>query len=231
MRTCVVIPAYNEAYAIGRVVSEARRFVECVLVIDDASTDETAAISKSFGASIIRHRKNLGKGASLRRGFQWAMEKDFDAIITIDGDGQHDPEEIPLFLEEAKHSEAQLIIGNRMNDASRMPIVRRFTNWFMSSIISKLIKKDIFDSQCGYRLIKRGFLEKADLTTSKYEIESELLIRASESRVKIASIPVKTIYKGEASLINPVIDTYRFIRFVLRNLRRLKRKRSELRRP
>ena len=87
------------------------------------------------------------------------------------------------------------------------------------------------ESMCFYGIIKRRFLKEADLSTSKYEIESELLIRAYELGVRVVSVPIKTIYKGEASLINPVVDTYRFIRFILRNLRHLRRRRSGLQRP
>ena len=97
MKTCVIIPAYNEAHSLGEVICKAKRFVERVLVVDDASTDKTAFIAESLGASVIKHRANLGKGASLRDGFQWAIDRDFDAVITIDGDGQHDAQEIPRF--------------------------------------------------------------------------------------------------------------------------------------
>ena len=223
MKTCAIIPAYNESRTISDVVSGAKRFVECVLVVDDGSADKTGDIAESAGAAVLRHAENQGKGAALRDGFQWAGEKNFDAVIILDGDGQHDTEEIPKFLKAAENPEIQLIVGNRMGDVSRMPLVRQLTNRFMSFILSVLIGQRVPDSQNGYRLLKLKFLKDLKFSTANFEIESEMLVRACERGAKIASVPVKTIYAGEVSFINPVVDTCRFFRLVFKNLRCLPR--------
>jgi hypothetical protein len=111
-----------------------------------------------------------------------------------------------------------MFIGNRLSKAQGMPWVRILTNKFMSWILSKVTKQKIPDSQCGFRLIKREVLKKLNLKSAKYEIESEVLIRASRLGFKIESVPVKTVYRGERSKINPFADTLRFIRFIFKEL-------------
>lgn len=218
MRICVIIPAYNEAKAIGGLVKQIREFCPEVLIIDDGSSDNTASCARENGAIVLRNPVNLGKGASLIIGFKHILAKDYDAAIIMDGDGQHSPEDIPLFLEFAAPEEKKFIVGNRMNEAVNMPLVRVLTNKFMSWLISSIIKQKVVDTQCGFRLIKREVLDKLNLRTSKYEIESEMLTRASSLGFKIDSMPVKTIYRGEKSQINPVTDTVRFFRFIIREL-------------
>lgn len=189
-----------------------------VLVIDDGSRDNTSDIAKDNGAIVLRNQTNEGKGASLIKGFHYALDRDFDAVITMDGDGQHLPEEIPYFIRLAKYSNTGIFIGNRMFKTKDMPFVRVFTNKFMSLLISFMAKQHIPDTQCGFRLIKKDVLEKIDLKTSKYETESEIIIKASRLGFKIESVPVKTIYSTEKSQINPLIDTLRFIKFIVREL-------------
>jgi len=136
----------------------------------------------------------------------------------MDGDGQHRPEEIPDFIRLAETSEGNIFIGNRMSKYKNMPLLRVITNHVMSWLISKIAKQKIPDSQSGFRLIKKEVLKKVKFVTSKYETESELLIRASRLGFKIESIPIQTIYRGEKSQINPFIDTLRFIWFIIREL-------------
>lgn len=196
-------------------VQEAVKFVDRCLVVDDGSTDQTAERASRAGAVVIRYSSNRGKGASLRSGFDWALKEGYDAVITMDGDGQHDPKDIPRFIERAKSSHAGLIIGNRMENVENMPLIRRLTNRVMSSIISRICSQRMPDSQCGYRLIKQKVLERLSLATSRFEIESEILIKANRANFKIDSIPIRTIYKGEKSRINPLPDTIRFIRLII----------------
>jgi hypothetical protein len=136
----------------------------------------------------------------------------------MDGDGQHLPEDIPYFMRLAENSDSGIFIGNRMSKAQGMPRLRILTNKFMSWLVSKITKQNIPDTQCGFRLIKRAVLEKLDLTTSKYETESEILIKAARLGCKIESVPIKTVYQGEKSQINPFIDTLRFAKFIIREL-------------
>lgn len=214
MRVCVIIPTYNEEKNIGILVRKIKRLGHDVLIVDDGSNDRTSHIAKDEGAVVITNPKNCGKGFSLRQGFQYALNNNFDAIVIMDGDGQHDPEDLKLFLEKVRVDNAGIIVGNRMLNAKNMPWLRRLTNIIMSGIISRLIGQNIHDTQCGFRLIKAEVLKNIKLSSCHYEIESEILLAAGRKGYRIQSIPVKTIYQSESSYINPVIDTIRFLRLI-----------------
>ena len=214
MKVCVIIPTYNESSAIGDLVTKVRNSgLEC-LVIDDGSKDNTAEIARNMGAAVIAHYKNKGKGASLKIGFAYALQNSYDAVVVIDGDGQHDPFDIKRFIDTAKSTGADLVIGNRMTDVRTMPVIRQLTNRWMSDFISKMCGQEIPDTQCGFRLIRSNILQKMRLISSKYETESEILIKAGKNNHKIHSIPIKSIYNGEVSKIHPLKDAYRFARLV-----------------
>lgn len=183
-----------------------------VIVIDDGSIDNTERFASENGALVMRHIKNLGKGASLREGFDFILRMTtFDTIITMDSDEQHNPDDIQKFISHANQYDDDIVIGNRMTLAKNMPLVRRLTNQFMSFLLSIVCKRRILDTQCGFRLIRRRVLKKIKLVSKKYDLESEMLIKASRMRFKIASIPIETIYGEELSRIHPVKDTIRFI--------------------
>jgi len=213
MKTCVIIPTYNEAKAIGNIVSRVRQQGLEAVVIDDGSADDTAGIARENGAVVLRNAVNEGKGASLIKGFTYALSRGFDAVVTMDGDGQHLPEEIPDFINSAESSKSGVFIGNRMSSTRNMPYIRVFTNRLMSWLISFTAGANIPDSQCGFRLIKKEVLDKIVLKTTKYETESEIIIQSARLGFNIESIPIKSVYEGEKSQINPFIDTLRFIRF------------------
>jgi glycosyltransferase involved in cell wall biosynthesis len=218
MKACIIIPVHNEAKTIARLVKRIKELRLDVIVIDDGSTDNTAQIVQDNGAIILRNNYNQGKGASLIRGFHYVLGRDYSAVITMDGDGQHLAEDIPNFIRCAEHSGSGIFVGNRLSKAQGMPWVRILTNKFMSWILSKVAKQKIPDSQCGFRLIKREVLKKLNLKSAKYEIESEVLIRAARLGSKIEAVPIKTVYGGEKSKINPFADTLRFIRFISKEL-------------
>lgn len=215
---CVLIPSYNEARTIGPIVSDLHAKALSVYVVDDGSTDDTAKIAHDAGAVVVKHSKNMGKGSSLREGFRHIVKKGYDAVIVMDGDGQHLVADIDNFMNKMDAAGTDIIIGNRMEDVSLMPRERIYTNRFMSSLISMLSGQHIPDSQSGYRLIKRNVLEKIDLKSSNYEIESEMIIKSSRAGFRIASVPIKTVYKDEKSRVNPFVDTIRFIIFVAKTL-------------
>lgn len=219
MKTCVIIPTFNESKNIAEIVKQLRAQNLDVLVIDDGSSDQTHIIAEKHGATVIRNIKNEGKGASLIKGFSYVLSKDFHAVITMDGDGQHLVEDIPYFIRLAQYSDSSIIIGNRMHKPKNMPLTRRVTNKFMSWLISAIAKQHIPDTQCGFRLIKREVLEKIKLSSRKYEIESEVLIKGSKLGYKIEAVTIKSVYNGNKSQINPFIDTIRFIKFILRESR------------
>lgn len=214
MKICVIIPTYNEAKNIAGIIGRVRRQGLEAVVIDDGSQDKTHEIAQDSGAIVLRNQVNQGKGSSLIKGFNYAQGMGFDAVITMDGDGQHLPEEIPYFIRLATYSNSSIFIGNRMLKRKNMPYVRLLTNKLMSWIISFVARQDIPDTQCGFRLIKKEALERINLDTSKYETESEIIIKASRLGFKIESVPIKTIYEGEKSQINPFFDTLRFIKFI-----------------
>ncbi|PIQ91132.1 MAG: glycosyltransferase family 2 protein [Candidatus Pacebacteria bacterium CG_4_10_14_0_8_um_filter_42_14] len=216
MRTCVVIPAYNESKAIAGLIAEITKLGLEIIIVDDGSSDNTVQIAQASKAKVIRNDTNMGKGASLIKGYNFAIAQGFDAVISMDGDGQHSCNDIMSFIHKAENSQAALIIGNRMSSTKKMPLLRVLTNRFMSRLISLITKQFIPDTQCGFRLIKKELLEKIVLSTSKYEIESEVLIKAARLGFKIESIPVRTIYSGQKSQINPFIDTLRFLRFIIK---------------
>jgi len=218
MKTCVVMPTYNEAKEIGRIIKKVLAQGLEVVIIDDGSPDNTSQVAANNGAIVLKNQNNEGKGASLIKGFDYAMKNNFDTVITMDGDGQHLAEDIPLFLQAAKCSDSAIFIGNRMLKTKSMPWLRLLTNKFMSWLISEIIKQEVPDSQCGFRLIKKELLKKLKLTTSRYETESEILIDAARLGFKIESVPIKTVYSGEKSRIKPFSDALRFIKFLVKEL-------------
>jgi glycosyltransferase involved in cell wall biosynthesis len=216
VRICVLIPSYNESKTIGPLVEKIRAKGLDTVVIDDGSLDCTAENAKKSGAFILKHIQNKGKGASLKGGFCYALSKDYDAVVTMDGDGQHSPEDINRFIDTANNMNVDMVVGNRMLSPKDMPLGRWITNNLMSFLISIICWHYIPDSQCGFRLIKRRAIEKLDPISSNYEIESETIIEAYHKGLKIKFIPIQTIYAKQASQISPVVDTIRFFKFILK---------------
>jgi len=219
MKVCVLIPAYNEARTIGQVVSDVRKIIDAVVVVDDGSGDATAQIAQDSGVIVLKHEVNRGKGAALRTGFQYALDYGCDAVITMDSDGQHAADDLPKFLDAFAERGSGVIIGSRMRDISAMPPIRKFTNKLTSFVGSILTRQKIEDSQSGFRLISCDILRVVNLDSSAYEMESELLIKASRAGFRITSVPIKTIYGEEVSKIHPMTDTFRFFRLFFRSLR------------
>lgn len=223
MNICVVIPSYNESQNIGPVVKSlcARGFD--VVVVDDGSTDGTGSIAKDQGATIIRHEQKNGKGYSLQKGFEYALQHDYEGVITMDGDGQHDTGDINQFVTTAQKHKISIITGNRMVNSKGMPFIRYCTNRFMSWLISLACRQSIADTQCGYRYISCDILRDLNLTCSDFEIETEILIGASKKGFKIYNVPVKTIYRDEESEIKPFKDTIRFFVYFIKEICSLKK--------
>lgn len=216
MKNCILIPSYNEARTIGAITKELKSRALTVYVVDDGSTDRTADIAASQGAVVIAHDKNKGKGASLIEGFDHILKKDFDAILIMDGDGQHATGDVDKFFDKMAETGADIVIGNRMLDTASMPIARKITNRIMSRIISNMCGQVIPDTQCGFKLVKRNVLESIKFEFSNFEIESEILFKAAKKGFKIESIPIKTVYRDETSKIKPIFDTIRFLSFLIK---------------
>jgi glycosyltransferase involved in cell wall biosynthesis len=211
-----LIPAYYEEAHIQDVARRTLAQLDHVLVLDDGSSDRTSDEARKAGAEVIRHEKNQGKGAAIKTGFRELLARGFSHVLILDGDGQHLPEEIPGFLEEANRSGAAMVVGTRMSDTRKMPFVRKMTNRFMSAQISRLCGQPVPDSQCGFRMMHRDVIPHLFCDSNNYEYETEMLLIASREGFRIASVPVSTIYGDERSKIHPVRDTIRFFQLISR---------------
>ncbi len=247
MKVCVLIPALNESLTIGRIVEDVKKLflappmpansedvgggprvsdldkkivVEAldVVVIDDGSTDDSAQMAQKKGAVVIRHAQRQGKGQSLRDGFEYALKESYDCVVTMDGDGQHDTADLERFIQKAQEHPNSIVTGTRMENPQGMPPVRRMTNRFMSWLISLACKQKVPDTQCGYRLISCEILKAIQISSSDYEIETEVLMKAAKKGFKIYSVPIKTIYRNEKSKVHPIVDTVRFFNYFFREL-------------
>lgn len=218
MKFAILIPAHNEAKAIGPLVNAVRQKGYDVVVVDDGSADKTGEIARSQGADVLVNDPRRGKGATLQRGFDHILERGYDGVVAMDGDGQHAVADIETFLEKARYFPDSVITGNRMGDTKGMPIVRKLTNMFMSGIISLICRQSIPDTQCGFRYIGAKVLKNIVLSCSDFEIETEVLVKASKKGFKIFSVPIQTIYGDEKSKIHPLRDTLRFIRYISREI-------------
>ncbi len=208
-RILAVIPAYNEAEHIVQVIRAVLDHVP-VLVVDDGSTDGTAALAASAGAEVLTQLPNQGKGAALRAGFRRALELGYDAVLTLDADGQHDPREIPKFLAAARGS-ADLIIGQR--DFTRMPPVRRLANTLGQVLFSWALRQHVPDNQSGYRLLSRRLMETLlGNSETGFEFEVAMIATCVKKSFRLTWVPIRTIYAGESSHIDPVRHTLNFVR-------------------
>lgn len=221
MKVCVFMPAYNEERHIADVVRGARGLGFPTLVVDDASADATVERAKVAGAEVVRHDRNRGKGVALATGFAWARKRGFDAAVTLDGDGQHDPAEIPLFVDCADRTGAHIVVGSRFlrrgaDGVATMPAHRKLTNWFMSRVLSGVAGTRLTDSQSGFRLVRTEAWSRLDLSTEGFDTESEMLVRASRMGMLVREVPIRTIYGDEVSSISPLRDTLRWVALLWR---------------
>ncbi|MCX7022966.1 MAG: glycosyltransferase family 2 protein [bacterium] len=207
-----VIPAYNEEPRIAPVISGVLEHLPEVLVVNDASTDETAEEAADAGALVLNlPPPNRGKGHALRQGFLYALAEGFRAVVTLDADGQHPPELIPAFLQKLADG-ADLAYGDRMADLSKMPAARVFSNRVTTRLVGFLAGARIEDSQCGMRAIRRWVLEAAMTRSDRFAAESEQLVRAARAGARLAPVPIPTVYPNNSvSKMNVVLDTLRFV--------------------
>lgn len=206
-----LIPAFNESKRIAGVITRVQQFLP-VLVVDDGSTDATAETASGSGAEVITQHPNRGKGAALLEGFRYAYEKGYGAVLTLDADGQHDPGEIPLFLQELKNG-GDLVIGKR--DFKKMPFPRNISNAIGTWFFSRALGEYCPDNQSGYRLHSRRMIEAALQSTElNFEFEVEIIVRCIALGYKLSWVPISTIYAGETSHIKPLRHIRHFFRLV-----------------
>ena len=188
--------------------------------MDDGSLDETKQVASVYGVHLLEHPHNLGKGAALRTGFRYILQKDYQAVITLDADGQHDPSEIPFLLRIFRGVKPDILIASRAGEFGRMTFLRRFWNRLGVKAVARLCHSDITDSQSGFRLIRTEVLKEVGLSTSRFETELELLIKACKKGFSVLSVPisVQNVDGTSFSHFRPVTDTWLVCKLFLRSL-------------
>jgi len=217
-RSLVVIPCFNEEVTIGSIVLKSKRYAHTVVVVNDGSSDNTAEVAKEAGAVVLSHSKNKGKGAAVKTGFKYALQKDFDYVVTIDGDGQHNPDEIPLMITELLRNGYDVVIGTRFGSSTEMPAWRKLGKRVLDYTTSIGNGGHVTDSQSGFR----GFNKKAvELLTYKlngdaFSVESEQLIKGYDLGLRVGEIRVTCKYNGlETSTKGPASHGISVLRYII----------------
>ena len=214
----VIVPVYNAEPHLPELIRRCRKIVasEKLLFINDGSTDRGLDILKKENVNYISFPVNRGKGAALKAGFGYAIEKGYRSVLTIDADLQHPPEEMRGFIE--ADDGRTVLIGTRRMNLKKMPFPRWLSNNLTSLIISIFSSQRVRDSQSGFRLMPTAILKAVQLKTVKYDFESEMLFKMGALDCPIDEVPVSTIYDGSPSYINPLKDTLRFIRQIWKRI-------------
>jgi len=206
LKTVVGIPAFNEEQTIAKVVIRAQKHTDKVLVVDDGSVDDTGLIAKGLGATVIRHEKNLGKGAALRDCFNWAKQNGADILVTLDGDGQHDPTKIPLLIDALNTNEADVVVGSRTVRPRDMPRYRWVGKRTLDLITQVKVGGKLIDAQSGFRAYSRKAIENLVVAEFGMGVDSELIMKAHNSGMRIVEVPVAAMYSGlDSSTHNPAM--------------------------
>ena len=207
---CALIAAFNEEAHVADVVKGTIPHASRVVVVDDGSTDDTAAKARDAGAIVISHKQNRGKGCAIRTGLEYALKQDRSHVLFLDADLQHDPTEIPRLVARAEQGHGDFVIGERELRKDAMPAARFHANVIGSAILSRFIGTDVADSQSGFRLIRADLLRLVHLTATGYEIETEMLIKLVRAGAVVERVTVRRLqYEGAHSKIRPVWDTTR----------------------
>jgi glycosyltransferase involved in cell wall biosynthesis len=217
LQTAAIIPAYCEEKHVSDVVRRTRQELDHVLVVDDGSEDKTAARAREAGAEVIVHSQNRGKGEAIKTGLRYWLDRQFVHVIILDADGQHLPEEIDRFIAAAgSATERSFFLGNRMNNLTGMPFIRRVVNRYMSNRISRVCGQKIPDTQCGFRMLDRQLIPELLGGGDRFDYETEMLIIAGRKGYPIQSVPITTVYSDEVSKIHPARDALRFFKLMRR---------------
>jgi glycosyltransferase involved in cell wall biosynthesis len=207
---CALIAAFNEEAHVGDVVKGTASHASPVVVVDDGSTDNTAARARDAGAIVIRHEQNRGKGCAIRTGLEYVLTQDRSHVLFLDADLQHDAAEIPRLAARAEQGHGDFVIGEREFRKDAMPAPRFYANVIGSAILSRFIGADVRDSQSGFRLIRADLLRRVPLTASGYEIETEMLIKLVRAGAVVERVTIRRLqYEGAHSKIRPFRDTLR----------------------
>ena len=220
MTYCILIPSYNAEKTLGAVIQDCLVAGVPVVVVDDGSVDGTAGVAARFPVTVLKHEHNRGKGCALRTGFSWALGHAFDAVITLDADGQHDPSSVGRLYEAAREKGIDLLIASRHSQFEKMAGLRAFWNRFGVWCMRKRTGFEITDSQSGFRCYSRALLAAVTLHADGYDLEMELLMKAWRGGFTIGSLPIPArVADGRAtSHFRPVRDTWRICKIFLRHM-------------
>ena len=214
-KVCVVVPIFNEAEHLDKIIPEVHKYTDLIICVDDGSTDYSSEILKMYKyIKIISLTTNIGKGKALYHGLSESIKLNSEITITLDADGQHDPFFIPSFV--SNHLDHDIIIGNRMNDLTNMPFQRIASNKITSWLLTKKLKTNIVDSQSGFRSFKTSILKDILPSSNGFEAETEMLIKAAKLNYRIGSVNISTIYNSNKSKIRPIRTILGFIKVYLR---------------
>ena len=215
---CVLIPTYNNAATVGKVIEESKLYCKDIFVVNDGSTDNTTAVLESIeGINVISYMPNRGKGHALQCGLNKARECGFDYCITLDADGQHYPSEIPKFIEAVGTNPGSLIIGARNLNAENMPGKNTFANKFSNFWFKVETWQTLHDTQSGFRLYPLKEIEKIKLFTGMYEFELEIIVKAAWRGIKVMNIPIKVYYPPAGERVSHFKPLRDFTRISLLN--------------
>lgn len=204
-RVVAAIPCYNEERFVAEVIRRAREYVDEVIVIDDGSEDNTLEVAERAGALAVRHRERMGPGAATRSCFELAKENGADIIVTLDGDNQHNPEEIPVLIAPIASGEADLVIGSRFLDLkSNIPFYRRFGIRAITWLLNVGADVKISDSQCCFRAHSRRLVDGLQITENDFGFSVQILLQARRNGFSIKEVPATCLYHSDGSTINPV---------------------------
>ena len=228
-KVAVLIPAFCEEKTVADVVGPARAHLRDVIVVDDASTDETAARAEAAGATVIRRSENGGKGTALAEGFKAILEQGFDAVITMDADGFHDPDHIVTFLDTYYRTHIPVLIGNRMAEPRRIPIVRRWSIRAMSYWLYRLMGVYVPDPPCGFRFYRCDVLPFLLEVGSSLPAEFETLLHIASRRIPVGPVRIKKRTHRHKSIISPFRDIVRFVRVLNNYYKKARQERAKIR--
>jgi dolichol-phosphate mannosyltransferase len=189
-----VIPAYNEATRIARVVEDARKYAVKVIVVDDGSLDGTGKVAEKAGAFVVKHFENAGPGAATMTGIEAAKAMGATIVVTLDADEQHDAHDIPALLEPLKQGKADIVFANRFGQRNRIPFIRRLFNAAGNLVTFVATGKWVSDSQCGFKAFGPKSLKDIDLRMRGFEFCTEIVRESVQHRWKVAQVPVKVMY-------------------------------------
>ena len=203
LKTIVGMPAYNEEKYVGSLVLQVRQYADEVIVVDDGSTDRTHKVAKLAGATVIHHEKNEGYGAAIQKLLVEARKRNADVLVILDADAQHNPEEIPSFIE-AISGGFDVVIGSRTLERGSIPAYRRTGQKVLTGLMQVLTNSKLSDTECGFRAYSKRALAQLEPKEKGMAISAEIVAEAFAKNLKVGEVPISAIYTGDGSTLNPV---------------------------